>query len=126
MMTVALPVVFIYGLAVGVFQYGWLNWIGYRPLMNHGNLDWKNPIYNVLILIGLALDYEIFLFARIYEYRSAGYSNRAAIVRAISQTGPTISAAGTIMAIAFLSFASGTVGYFNEHGFIIICGILFD
>lgn len=126
MMTVALPVVFIYGLAVGVFQYGWLNWIGYRPLMNHGNLDWKNPIYNVLILIGLALDYEIFLFARIYEYRSAGLSNKAAIVRAMSQTGPIISAAGVIMAFAFMSFAAGPVGYFNEHGFIVIAGILFD
>lgn len=125
-MTVALPVVFIYGLAIIIFQYGALNWLGIRSLMNHGSLDWKNPIYNVLILIGLALDYEIFLFARIYEYRSAGLSNKAAIVRAMSQTGPIISAAGMIMAIAFTSFATGPVGYFNEHGFIVIAGILFD
>jgi uncharacterized membrane protein YdfJ with MMPL/SSD domain len=125
-MTVAIPVVFIYGLAVMVFQYGILNWTGIRALANHGSLDWKNPIYNVFILIGLALDYEIFLFARIYEYRSAGLSNKAAIVRAMSQTGPIISAAGMIMSIAFMSFAAGPVGYFNEHGFIVITGILFD
>jgi uncharacterized membrane protein YdfJ with MMPL/SSD domain len=126
LITVALPVVFIYGIAIIVYQYGYLNGLNIKPLMNHGSLDWKNPIYNVLILIGLALDYEIFLFARIYEYRSAGLSNKAAIVRAMSQTGPIISAAGMIMAIAFCSFATGPVGYFNEHGFIIITGILFD
>lgn len=124
--TVALPVVFVYGLAVFIYQDGWLNWLGFAPLMSHGSLDWKNPIYNVLIIVGLALDYDIFLFARVHEYRQAGYTNKAAIVKALSQTGPIISAAGTIMAIAFSSFAIGPVAYFNEHGFIIISGILLD
>ena len=53
------------------------------------------------ILVGLGLDYDIFLLTRIVEFRQEGYSTADAIVLAMAMTGPVIAAAGLIMAIAF-------------------------
>jgi uncharacterized membrane protein YdfJ with MMPL/SSD domain len=49
------------------------------------------------ILIGLALDYDIFLMSRVVEFRRLGWSDRAAVCLAVEKTGTIITAAGLIM-----------------------------
>ena len=53
------------------------------------------------ILVGLALDYDIFLMSRVVEFRRMGWSDPAAICLAIEKTGGIITAAGLIMSISF-------------------------
>lgn len=45
-------------------------------------------------LFALAMDYDLFLFARVYERRMQGYDNASAVRIALEETGPLISLAG--------------------------------
>jgi len=81
----------------------------------------------VTILCGLALDYDIFLFARIHEYKmDAGLSTKDAIIRGVYNTGSIITAAGCIMAIAFCGLLFSDITSLNQVGFILVVAVLVD
>jgi uncharacterized membrane protein YdfJ with MMPL/SSD domain len=126
LLTVVVPLTFVYGAAVAVFQKGALNWTGLEQLSDMGGVSWEMPLFTFCVLMGLALDYDIFLFARVVEYRSKGYDNRSAVIKGMCQTGPIISAAGMIMALAFAGNMLGPFGYDNQIGFIMCVGVLVD
>ena len=65
-------------------------------------LYWLTPVMTFSILVGLALDYDLFLFTRVKEYRHQGYTNRAAIIKGVDKTGGIITAAG----LSFVIFNS--------------------
>ena len=47
-------------------------------------------------LFALAMDYDLFLFARVYERRMQGFDNASAVRMALEETGPLISLAGRL------------------------------
>eukprot|EP00929_Paragymnodinium_shiwhaense_P120396 TRINITY_DN92324_c0_g1_i1.p1 TRINITY_DN92324_c0_g1~~TRINITY_DN92324_c0_g1_i1.p1 ORF type:complete len:870 (+),score=188.64 TRINITY_DN92324_c0_g1_i1:121-2610(+) len=129
MFTIALPILAVLGSGVYVFQEGYLNWTGIGSLQKQGGLVWINPVACSFMLIGFALDYDLFLFSRIYDTRKRGVfkEDREAIIHAVSATGPVISTAGVIMALAF----SGMVvqhdnAFLCQMGFTMILGVLID
>merc|ERR1719313_2270632 len=126
LLTVAVPLTFVYGAAVAVFQNGALEFLGMEQLVAMGGVSWEMPLFTICVLMGLALDYDIFLFARVIEYRQKGFDNRSAVVKGMCQTGPIISAAGSIMALAFMGNMLGPFGYDNQFGFIMCVGVLVD
>ncbi|SCG61450.1 MMPL family transporter [Micromonospora coxensis] len=93
-----------YGVLVAVFQWGWgLSLLG---------VDQPVPIMSVVpmllfaILFGLSMDYEVFLLSSVQEeYRRTGDPHRA-VVAGLAGTGRVITAAATIMAVVFVSFAA--------------------
>eukprot|EP01084_Bolivina_argentea_P054414 99789_1 len=91
---IIIPITFVYGFAVGIYVIGWFNWLNINSLKNTNGIIWMLPCISITILMGLAMDYEIFLFSRIIEYRYKGYSTRAAIILGCANTGPIISSAG--------------------------------
>eukprot|EP00937_MAST-01D_sp_MAST-1D-sp2_P002676 g2676.t1 len=127
--TIVVPIFFIFGLAVTVFQDGTLDSLGWSAVHSDGNggISWLLPCSTVFLLIGLALDYDIFLFSRVYELRRSGkYSDTEAISEAVAVSGPVISAAGVIMALAFAGMLANDDKFLNEFGFIAILGVLLD
>jgi len=127
--TIALPIVSVLGTGVFVFQDGALNWTGIPSLKSAGGLVWINPVACTFMLIGFALDYDIFLFSRIYADRKAGVFNNDvdAIVHAVAKTGPVITTAGCIMALAFTGMvAQHSNPFLCQMGFTMIFGILMD
>jgi len=129
--TVAVPILFIYGVATLVYIHGGLAWLGLRPFSKTGAISWLVPICTVFMMIGLALDYDIFLFGRVYELRKgssarAPCGNRRAVILALAQTGPVISAAGSIMALAFTGMFFIPNLFLNQTGFVFILGVLVD
>merc|ERR1719476_767361 len=86
-MTIALPIVSVLGTGVFVFQDGYLNWTGIPSLQSQGGLVWINPVACTFMLIGFALDYDIFLFSRIYADRKEGrfLDDRTAIINAVEK-----------------------------------------
>ena len=52
-------------------------------------------------MVGLGLDYDIFLLTRIYECRLAGMTDVDSISDGLISSGSVITAAGMIMAVAF-------------------------
>merc|ERR1719456_817781 len=109
-----------------VYQDGYLDVLNIGSINSaQGGLYWLNPLF-LLTLIGLALDYELFLFARIWEFREEGYDNRSAVVLGTTVTGPIISTAGLIMAFSFSSFLASDVGMINQFGFLVTVGVVID
>merc|ERR1719336_709230 len=116
----------VYGLCTGVYQHGWLEGLNITSVTGTGGVYWMLPVMTATILVGFALDYEIFLFSRVWEYRKAGCNNQESIARALTVTGPIISAAGLIMAFAFGGMLLQNVWAMNQLGFIMIAGIVCD
>lgn len=127
--TIALPIIAVLGSGVYVFQDGALNWTGIPSLQSQGGLVWINPIACTFMLIGFGLDYDIFLFSRIYATRKSGMfkDDREAIVSAVALTGPVITTAGLIMALAFIGMvAQHDNPFLCQMGFTMILGVLVD
>ena len=124
---VVIPIAFVYGCCVGIYQIGWLDGLNISSFKSSDSgLIWMLPVITVTILIGLAMDYEIFLFSRVFEYRLKGYTTEASIILAVSTTGPIISSAGIVMALAFCGLLLQNIVSSNQMGFLFVFGVLID
>lgn len=121
--TIALPIVAEYGFAVGVFQDGWLAWAGVDAT---GGLKWTMVHSTCGFLFALAMDYDLFLFARVYERRQQGYDNASAVRLSLEETGPLITLAGTIMVISFAFVLLSSVPVIAQMGCLYCFGVAFD
>jgi len=118
-----------YGLMVMVYQPGDAQnaFAVLTPSLNHSSgLYWIIPIMSFSILVGLALDYDIFLMSRVVEFRRMGWSDRAAVCLAIEKTGSIITAAGLIMSISFAGLLIPKAIVLNQYGFSLFIGVAFD
>jgi uncharacterized membrane protein YdfJ with MMPL/SSD domain len=75
-----------YGMLVLLFQHKLLVWL--IPWTEQfDSLYFFVPIFGYSLIIGLALDYDIFLFYRIVEYRDQGYTDKAAVIKGTANSG---------------------------------------
>ena len=123
--TIAITLSWIYGLSVLVFEYDYFDAL-FPALYEVDALYWIVPIMAFSILIGLGLDYDIFLLSRISEFRDMGYTDIAAIHKGLYKTGSIISAAGVIMAISFSGLLLSKEMVLNQFGFILCVAVLVD
>ncbi|MHA1414887.1 MAG: MMPL family transporter [Candidatus Heimdallarchaeaceae archaeon] len=126
LITIGLTLSWIFGLAVLVFEQNVLDWLFPNVLRGVNSLYWIVPIITFSIVLGLGLDYDIFLLSRISEYRKKGYSDRSAIIKGVEKTGTIITAAGIIMAIAFSGLLISSEMILNQVGFILCISVLVD
>jgi RND superfamily putative drug exporter len=82
------------------------------------------PIYMYLFVVALGTDYNILMISRLREEARAGMNPHDAAAHAIRQSGPTIAAAGVILAGTFgsLTLAGNTI--LTQVGFAVSCGIV--
>ncbi len=101
LMTV-LSVAAAYGSLVAVFQWGWLEELGFRPIVS---LDSTIPPLVLAMTFGLSMDYEIFLLTRIRERFLQTNNTRDAVAYGVSTSARTITSAALIMIAVFIGFA---------------------
>ncbi len=101
LMTV-LSVAAAYGSLVVVFQWGWLEALGFRPI---SSLDSTIPPLVLAMTFGLSMDYEIFLLTRIRERFLQTNNTRDAVAYGVSTSARTITSAALIMIAVFIGFA---------------------
>ncbi|CAK9091899.1 Mycolic acid-containing lipids exporter MmpL11 [Durusdinium trenchii] len=124
--TVVVPVTWTYGAAFYVYEDGALSWLGIPGEPNRF-ADWTVPVFSLTFLIGLALDYDFFLFERVFEFRLEGFGDREAIQLGLSATGGTISAAGLILGLTFLALVlTSELPMMNQQGFVFVFSIVVD
>eukprot|EP00042_Codosiga_hollandica_P039413 m.330212 g.330212 ORF g.330212 m.330212 type:complete len:811 (-) comp55607_c1_seq3:155-2587(-) len=124
--TIAITLAYVYGAAAYVYQDEILNPLGFWGLTGRGGVCWIPPVLNFSILVGLGLDYDIFLLGRIFEYRLQGRSEKDSIIHGLVKTGPIITAAGAIMAIAFLGLLFTGEAVLNQISFYLVFAVLLD
>ena len=95
-----------FGVLVGVYQWGWLEAVGIRPVSAIISLL---PLVIVGIAFGLAMDYQFFLVTRMREAYVRTRESRVAVVTGFGQSARVVTAAATIMIAVF-----GAFGAFND------------
>jgi len=126
MLTVVLPILSTYGVAIAVFQMNMLGWTGVKMLMGTGGLDYRLIFITGGVLFGFAMDYDLFLYTRIRELRSDGYDHESAVRLALTETGPVTTTAGMVMSLSFFSLAMAHTPSVRIMGFIFFVGTLLD
>jgi RND superfamily putative drug exporter len=87
---------------------------------------WILPIILFCVLMGLGVDYDIFLVSRIREEVYKGKSEEEAIEQAVESTGTIITLCGAVMAAAFGSMMISSTIMLKEFGFVLCLAIIFD
>lgn len=126
--SIAMTLCFVFGLCVLVYQHGILNWTRIPSWTSTGDeISWLVPVMSFSIIVGLALDYDVFLISRVLEFRmDHGLDHESSIIAGLYSTGGIITAAGIIMAVAFggLMFSSSPVLY--QWSFLLTSAVLLD
>jgi RND superfamily putative drug exporter len=81
------------------------------------------PVIMYLFVVALGTDYNILMIARLREEAREGLSPRDAAAQAVRHAGPTIGAAGLILAGTFASLILAGGGTLTQMGFAISFGI---
>lgn len=81
------------------------------------------PVIMYMFVVALGTDYNILMITRLREEARAGRSPRAAAAEAVKHAGPTIAAAGLILAGSFASLMLAGQSTLTQMGFAISAGI---
>jgi putative drug exporter of the RND superfamily len=116
----------VVGLMVLVFENGAL---GIRDLLGYdgpSSLDITSTVVVVAIALGLATDYSILLLARIAEEHRAGRTDEDAVARGMERTGPVITRAALLLAVALLALVTSGIFLVKQLTFGLALGVLLD
>ncbi len=112
------------GVTTWVFQEGHLTGLlDFTPI---GGLESYVVAVVVAFGFGLAMDYEVFLLARIKEYWDAGHDNDAAVEHGLQRSGRIITSAALIITLVFLGFVAGELMVIKQVGFALAVTVLID
>jgi RND superfamily putative drug exporter len=95
----------------------------FQVLRDQAGLVFLLPVYMYLFVVALGTDYNILMIARLREEAREGRDARQAAAMALRHTGPTIGAAGLILAGTFASLTLAGNTILAQVGFAVSCGI---
>jgi len=84
------------------------------------------PLFVIVTLFGVGLDYDIFLVTRTREAVMAGKNDEDAISEAITENAGVILVLGFILSGVFGSLIFSPIGIISQIGFSITVGVLVD
>ncbi len=87
-------------------------------------LMFQLPIILYLFVLAIGTDYNILMIARLREEAREGLDPRRAAAVGIQHAGPTVAAAGVILAGTFAMLVISPVSFLAEIGFGVAIGIL--
>ncbi|MFC7882225.1 MMPL family transporter [Streptomyces sp. NPDC057376] len=112
------------GAVVWVFQDGHLaGLIGAEGL---GALSLTAPPLIIAIAFGLAMDYELFILARMREAREHGGDDREAVVTGLRRSGRVVTCAALLLAVVFGAFMTGGFSPILQIGLGLTLAVLID
>ena len=112
------------GVLVLVFQQGRLE--GLLGFASNGGIESTIPPLVLSFGFGLAMDYEVFLLARIKEQRDAGATNDRAVVEGLQRSGRVITSAALLVAIVFSGIAAGELLVVKQTGVALVVAVAID
>jgi heme transporter len=118
-----LSVAAAYGSLVMVFQWGWLQDLGFAQI---SSIDSTVPPLVLAMTFGLSMDYEIFLLTRIRERFLHSGNTRDAVAYGVSTSARTITSAALIMIAVFIGFAFAGMPLVAEIGVACAVAIAVD
>lgn len=84
------------------------------------------PLFVMVVLVGLSMDYHVFVLSRVKEYVDAGLPTRVAVQRGIADTAGTVTSAAAVMVSVFALFATLSMMEMKMMGVGLSVAILVD
>ncbi|MCG7526311.1 MMPL family transporter [Streptomyces sp. OfavH-34-F] len=113
-----------YGVMTAVFQHGWgAGLIGSEGV---GAVESWMPLFVLVVLFGLSMDYHVFVVSRIREARGRGLATRPAIDEGIRATAGAVTGAAVIMVAVFSVFATLSMQDMQQMGVGLAVAVLLD
>lgn len=103
-----------------IFQHGWFG------LPQTQGLETFVVASAVAFGFGLAMDYEVFLLARIKEYWDAGEPNDLAVEHGLQRSGRIITSAAAIIIAVFIGFVFGDLIAVKQIGVVLALIVIVD
>ncbi|WP_069808328.1 MMPL family transporter [Vulcanisaeta thermophila] len=113
--TVLMSITWSLALTVAVFQ-------GLMGIKTY----WLLPIILISLLLSVGTDYDLFIISRFKEELARGYDDAEAIVRAVEFTGPVVTGAALVLAMAFASLALSSLFLLKQIALAIASSVLID
>ncbi|CAL9282416.1 MMPL family transporter [Streptomyces sp. SudanB182_2057] len=98
-------------------------WI-FQDWQGHSGLMFMLPVIMYLFVVAIGTDYNILMIARLREEAREGREPREAAGMALRHAGPTVAAAGFILAATFATMMLAGNSLLSEMGFAVSFGIV--
>ena len=113
-----------FGLLSLVFQHG----------VGEGLLDFRSPgfvidwipLFVLVVLVGLSMDYHVFVLSRVREHVQRGLPARLAVEKGIADTAGVVTSAAAVMVSVFAIFATLSMLEMKMMGVGLSAAILVD
>jgi len=113
-----------FGLMTLVFQHGW-----FHEALDFSTpgfvIDWL-PLFVLVVLVGLSMDYHVFVLSRIREHVQRGLPTRLAVRQGVADTAGVVTSAATVMVSVFSIFATLSMLEMKMMGVALSGAILLD
>ncbi|AUG76555.1 membrane protein [Kitasatospora sp. MMS16-BH015] len=96
----------------------------FQHVQHEPGLMFMLPMFIYLFVVAIGTDYNILMIARLREEAAEGHSPRKAAALAVQHGGPTVAAAGSILAATFGTMLLAGNSLFSEIGFSVAFGII--
>jgi putative drug exporter of the RND superfamily len=96
----------------------------FQGIAGHPGVSYALPIMLYLFVVAIGTDYNILMIARLREEAEQGTDPRTAADLAIEHGGPSVAAAGLILAGTFSSMMLAGMALLTEMGFSVAAGIV--
>jgi RND superfamily putative drug exporter len=113
-----------FGVLTLVFQHSWANGLlGYTS--SGFVVDWI-PLFTFVVLMGLSMDYHVFVLSRVREGVARGLPPRLAVEAGVSRTAGVVTSAAAVMVSVFAIFASLSMLEMKQIGVGLAAAVLID
>jgi putative drug exporter of the RND superfamily len=113
-----------FGVLTLVFQHTWAE--GLLDFTSPGYVVSWIPLFLFVILVGLSMDYHVFVLGRIREGVQRGLSPREAVRHGITETAGVVASAAAVMVSVFAVFATLGMIEMKQMGVGLAVAVLVD
>jgi RND superfamily putative drug exporter len=96
----------------------------FQGLQDKPGVTFQLPIILYLFVVAIGTDYNILMIARLREEAREGNEPREAAAIGVEHGGPTVAAAGLILAGTFAVLALAPISFLQQLGFAVALGIV--
>jgi RND superfamily putative drug exporter len=113
-----------FGILTLVFQHGWF--AGALDFTSPGFVIAWIPLFIMVVLVGLSMDYHVFVLSRVREHRRRGLPPRLAVRQGVADTAGVVTSAAAVMVSVFAIFATLSMLEMKMMGVGLSAAILLD
>jgi RND superfamily putative drug exporter len=92
----------------------------------HAVIPFFVPVVTFALVLGLSIDYEVFLLTRMRELVTAGHTTDSAVAQGLVRTGRPITLAGLAVMAVFAAFSLSSLPAVSQLGVAVLFGVLLD